>query len=101
MNFCNRCKNILVKKKNENQYMNYCVLCDEFYPLTNKILFQKSNLTHDKKLQLQVEVAIYDNTYPKIEQKCPNCPATVIKYFVDRDSLKYIYVCTTCRHYWM
>ena len=101
MNFCKTCDNILIKKKNEREYMNYCILCDEFFPLTNNILFQKTNLTTDKKLQIQVQMALYDNTYPRIKGKCPNCSATILKYFVNKETLKNIYVCESCKKYWV
>jgi len=101
MKFCDKCKNILTIKKINNKYVHYCEDCDISYPIEYKILYKKTNITKLAKIKIDVQAAIYDDvTYPRIKKKCLKCKNDILKYILDEETMKNIYVCPKCHYFW-
>lgn len=103
MKFCSICENLLEQRKKEgsNLYQNYCQICDKYYDLTDKVLFQKTKVSKKMKLEILINAALYDPTFPIIKYKCPKCDNDKVTYVVPEETMINVYVCRGCKSYWM
>jgi hypothetical protein len=116
--FCSLCNNICrnIFDGNSNVYKcSYCTtinkvkICNVSNTIVNST-YEKCAMHHSGSCDFSIKITThmttqktinvnlkYDNTYPRILNKCPNkCKGEVIIMNDSDTIIKYIYMCTTC-----
>ena len=96
MEFCENCQSYLTITLNDSKnIINWCYKCNIEYPIKNHVL---KTIKYEKKNDMKLESALYDNLLPAIIKKCPKCPNNILVYYKKNDMTN-IYICRECKNY--
>lgn len=82
----------------DKKYMYKCSQCDNKKNATG-ILYSKRNSSRESFLQKQIRAAFYDQTCATADRTCSKCNNHPMRYVLDYDTMKRIYVCHECKKY--
>lgn len=94
MNFCEKCNNILFLTSKDGVIKYECKTCNILYPLKSGIIDSRKVISYDKKNDI-LNQAMYDNTFPISNEKCPKCGDYLVYYLNTKTMVNWI-ICRKC-----
>ena len=103
LRFCNKCHSYLIDHIDKNKAYKKCTICDILYINKSGVI---SHTNYEETIDISNFILgmVYDkNTYPRIEKKIKNhnCGNHILKYTLNKKTMKNIYVCSNCKKYWV
>lgn len=104
MKFCDKYGSLLEIKLNRKsgEYEYYCEVCKEFVGKPSQLIKRKRKYTDEQNYEILARAALYDRTYPKAIKYCGKCKKSgPFRYFLDKSTMKRVWVCLGCGSYWI